>query len=333
MAYDHMGRRVRYVEMTGGITNKISTFLYDGYLCIARTADGVTDRFLWDPTEPVATRPLAMVADGTTYLYVHDANKNVSELVNARTGETAAHYDYSAFGKTLILAGPLAHRNPFRFSSEYADDATGLTYYNWRHYDPVHGRWLSEDPKGIEGGINLYSAYHNNSICNIDLKGLGLFSWVRSLKCGENAEIRREADYLDDIRDVDVAGRTTVEINVAGPKLFGYPGEGDSGTLISHSYDSWITWGLVNNKTEIIRAMRNGYKVSCRRKYEYVVQCACYCGKEKKHDWEERYDTTYFYGRLGWDDLAGRPYCECKDMKGFRNQQKQKYWSRACSLK
>ena len=171
MAYDHMGRRVRYVEIMGGVTNRIATFLYDGYLCIARTADGITDRFLWNPVETVATRPLAMVADGTAYLYTHDANKNVSELVNARTGEIAAHYDYSAFGKTLIAAGPLGNRNPFRFSSEYADDATGLSYFNWRHYDPVHGRWLSEDPKEDAGGLNLY-AYCANTLNSFDFLGL-----------------------------------------------------------------------------------------------------------------------------------------------------------------
>ena len=188
MAYDHMGRRVRYVEMTGGITNRVATFLYDGYLCIARTADGVTDRFLWDPTEPIATRPLATVADGTPYLYAHDANKNVSELVNALTGETAAHYDYSSFGRTLIATGFLRNRNPFRFSSEYVDDATGLIYYNWRHYDPVHGRWLSEDPMfgelatdsrkmidslGIEGEIpyNPYLMCNNNPLGLFDITG------------------------------------------------------------------------------------------------------------------------------------------------------------------
>ena len=188
MAYDHMGRRVRYVEITGGVTNKIVSFLYDGYLCIARTADGTTDRFLWDSTEPVATRPLATVADGTPYLYAHDANKNVSEVVNARTGETAAHYDYSSFGKTLIAAGFLRNRNPFRFSSEYVDDATGLTYYNWRHYDPVHGRWLSDDPMfdelatdsrkmidsfGIEAEIpyNPYLMCNNNPLGLFDITG------------------------------------------------------------------------------------------------------------------------------------------------------------------
>ena len=184
MAYDHEGRRVRYVETTGGITNRVATFLYDGYLCITRTVNGVTDRFLWDPTEPVATRPLAMVADGTPYLYTHDANKNVSELVNARTGETAAHYDYSAFGKTLIAAGFLRNRNPFRFSSEYVDDATGLTYYNWRHYDPVHGRWISEDPIGEKGGLNLYGFSNNNGVSNFDINGC---DWSFSSNEGEVA--------------------------------------------------------------------------------------------------------------------------------------------------
>ena len=175
MAYDHMGRRVRCVEITGGITNRVATFLYDGYLCIARTENGRTDRFLWDPTEPVATRPLATVADGTAYLYAHDANKNVSELVSARTGGTAAHYDYSSFGKTLIAAGPLRNRNPFRFSSEYVDDATGLSYYNWRHYDPVHGTWLGRDPIGTDGGVNLYAFCGNDPINFFDSNGAFIY--------------------------------------------------------------------------------------------------------------------------------------------------------------
>ncbi len=200
MAYDHMGRRVRYVETAGGITNRIATFLYDGHLCIARTADGTTDRFLWDPTEPVATRPLATVADGTPYLYAHDANKNVSELVNALTGETAAHYDYSAFGKTLIAAGFLRNRNPFRFSSEYVDDATGLTYYNWRHYDPVHGRWLSEDPIGEEGGLNVYGFGNNNLVNVFDQLGLAFSAGKYTFdeeKCVLNVELSWRVSYIN----------------------------------------------------------------------------------------------------------------------------------------
>lgn len=168
MSYDHLGRRVRVVETAGGATNRVVSFLYDGYGCIARTEVGVTDRFVRDPS---TGRPLAMLADGRAYLYAHDANGNVAALVDAGTGEVAARYAYAAFGATLIAEGPLARRNPFRFSSEYADDETGLIYYNWRHYDPVHGTWLGRDPIGVDGGANLYAFCGNDPIGRYDVLG------------------------------------------------------------------------------------------------------------------------------------------------------------------
>ena len=111
-------------------------------------------------------------ADGRAYLYAHDANGNVAALVDAGTGEVAARYAYAAFGATLIAEGPLARRNPFRFSSEYADDETGLIYYNWRHYDPVHGAWLGRDPIGVDGGANLYAFCGNRPLDRVDNLGL-----------------------------------------------------------------------------------------------------------------------------------------------------------------
>ena len=69
-------------------TNKHQRFVYDKYLCIQRlngTNNAVTDLFEWDPTEPVATRPLywqPRTAEGNCSLfYTHDGNKNVSEAV------------------------------------------------------------------------------------------------------------------------------------------------------------------------------------------------------------------------------------------------------------
>ena len=50
---------------------------------------------------------------------------------------------------------PLAAVSPFRFSSEYHDDAIGCVYYNYRHYNPLDGRWMSKDPMGEEGNLNL----------------------------------------------------------------------------------------------------------------------------------------------------------------------------------
>ena len=92
MKFDRMGRRVSYLETGGSVTNANNTFTYDNYLCVARHRDKIdgtfaTDRFVWDPTEPVATRPLIFYQPTTPpQYYTHDGNKNVSELVSLVDG-------------------------------------------------------------------------------------------------------------------------------------------------------------------------------------------------------------------------------------------------------
>ena len=54
-------------------------------------------------------------------------------------------YTYAPFGDSSPT-GTLAEANPWRFSSEYADDELGCVYYNYRHYDVLFGRWLERDP-------------------------------------------------------------------------------------------------------------------------------------------------------------------------------------------
>ena len=61
---------------------------------------------------------------------------------------------------------------PFRFSTKYQDEETGLLYYSYRYYQPSTGRWPSRDPIGITGGINLYSFCANNPLVYIDVDGL-----------------------------------------------------------------------------------------------------------------------------------------------------------------
>ena len=79
------------------------------------------DQFVWDPTEPIASRPLAWNRNNATSYYTHDGNKNVSEVV-AANGVITAHYEYAPFGVVLGMHGESASLNPWRFSCEYADD-------------------------------------------------------------------------------------------------------------------------------------------------------------------------------------------------------------------
>ena len=191
-------RRMHY-NARGKVTHRRRTkggqrFFYDGYLQVAneRTVSNEVVRrsFVWDPTEPVATRPLAWFGgDASLRLYAHDGNKNVSEVVAAASGTNAtvgedsdaellAHYDYAAFGAVIAQRGGCAEANPWRFSSEYEDTELGLDYYNYRHYEPVTGRWLQRDPIGEAGGANLYGFCKNSPYLLVDAGGCSLADYM-----------------------------------------------------------------------------------------------------------------------------------------------------------
>src|SRR5690606_10311472 len=43
-----------------------------------------------------------------------------------------------------------------RFQGQYFDDETGLHYNTFRYYDPQVRRFITQDPIGLDGGLNLY---------------------------------------------------------------------------------------------------------------------------------------------------------------------------------
>jgi len=63
-----------------------------------------------------------------------------------------AEYEYDPFGGIIKQTGSAASANPFRFSTKYVDDETGLSYYGYRYYDAEKGRWVSRDPIWERGG-------------------------------------------------------------------------------------------------------------------------------------------------------------------------------------
>ena len=183
MDFDRMGRRVFYKEEVNGEVVTHHKFVYDNYLCVqkldALNNNSQLNLFVWDPTESVATRPLFMLANPGNYklFYTFDGNKNVSELVHfeSRNG-IAAHYDYAPFGAvtrsvsaSTITDNTFTTDNPFRFSSEYHDDTLGLVYYNYRHYNPIDGRWCGRD---FLTNIGEYLFCQNSNLMKCDWLGL-----------------------------------------------------------------------------------------------------------------------------------------------------------------
>jgi len=129
-------------------------------------------------------------ANAGTYSYAYDGNGNVMALVSAADGSVAARYEYGPFGELIRATGPMAKVNPFRFSTKYQDEETGLVYYGYRYYDPGTGRWPNRDPLGELGfetlrrgkpnllgdGPNLYTFVQNDPVDRTDSLGLAMTS-------------------------------------------------------------------------------------------------------------------------------------------------------------
>ena len=103
--------------------------------------------------------------------YFYDGNGNVGQIVNADDGTLTARYEYDAFGNSIVLSGTEADDNAVRFSTKYWDADTGLYYYGFRYHHVQLGMWISRDPVGEKGGINLYLFCMNNPIILIDILG------------------------------------------------------------------------------------------------------------------------------------------------------------------
>ena len=198
--YDYQGRRYMKKVTQNGTVASHERYLYRGYLQIA-AQDMLDNRnvlrtLLWDPLEPVATRPLALAQDASLYCYGMDFNKNVTEVFDAQ-GNVAAAYDYSPYG-TATRTGRLVQ--PVQWSAEMHDDDLALVYYNYRYYNPRDGRWINRDPIAEKGGWNLYAFLGNSTQDKFDTFGLQALdslsnTVIQGLAAGKISEVATLLGY------------------------------------------------------------------------------------------------------------------------------------------
>lgn len=187
--YDSQGRRIRSSHFTSsGTTTPASQtlFIFNGWKCVAElnalSSNQVIRKYTWgldlagdagdSSTGNIgALLWLVDTASNKTHVHLFDRNGNVSGLVDATTRKRSATYDYDSFGQLTTCYGEYAKKNPFTFSTKHTDYATGLCYYGYRWYSPMHGRWISRDLIGEAGGFNLYGFVGNNGVMYYDYLG------------------------------------------------------------------------------------------------------------------------------------------------------------------
>ena len=167
-----MGRRSYKKVTVNGEVILHQRYIYRGYLQIAccdltRSNHPCLWLIMWDPTQPIATRPLAIQKDGTWYTYGLDLTKNVCEVFGT-TGYIATTYTYSPYGEVTANGSV---EQPIQWSSEFLDKETELVYYNYRYYSVREGAWISRDMIYERDLLNLYSLCKGQILFKIDYIG------------------------------------------------------------------------------------------------------------------------------------------------------------------
>ncbi|WP_372852879.1 RHS repeat domain-containing protein [Pseudomonas protegens] len=120
-----------------------------------------------------ADAPKPMEIDALAW-YQCDHLGTPQELTD-QTGEVVWSAQYKAWGGIKEERSSSALQqgitNPLRFQGQYHDPETGLHYNRYRYYDPEVGRFISRDPIGYTGGLNVFQ-YAPNPVEWIDPLGL-----------------------------------------------------------------------------------------------------------------------------------------------------------------
>ncbi len=153
--YDSLGRRVAKVSEVNGVTEQ-KHFLWQGLRMLREETPGQSSLYAY---EPGSYAPLARVdqeeSGEQTLYYFHTDQIGTPLEMTDREGQIVWQATYKAWGAVERLDVNVVEQN-LRFQGQYFDDETGLHYNTFRYYDPEVGRFITQDPIGLDGGFNLY---------------------------------------------------------------------------------------------------------------------------------------------------------------------------------
>jgi RHS repeat-associated protein len=174
-SYDPFGRRL---SKDAGASKTYYLYNEAGLIAEADATGQVTRSYGYAPGSTLrpssgqayTTNPLFMKVGANYYYYQNDHLGTPQKLIT-QSGAAVWSATYDAFGKATVNPSSTVTNN-LRLPGQYYDAETGL-HYNWmRYYDPTTGRYVTSDPIGLLGGINMYAYLDGNPLNSIDPFGL-----------------------------------------------------------------------------------------------------------------------------------------------------------------
>ncbi|WP_073953051.1 RHS repeat domain-containing protein, partial [Shigella boydii] len=104
------------------------------------------------------------------HLY-HCDHRGLPLALISTEGATAWCAEYDEWSNLLSDENPHHLQQLIRLPGQQYDEESGLYYNRHRYYDPLQGRYITQDPIGLKGGWNFYQ-YPLNPVINVDPQGL-----------------------------------------------------------------------------------------------------------------------------------------------------------------
>jgi RHS repeat-associated protein len=191
-AYDALNRRSERI-----VNGESTRYVYDGTQAIAEVRGSRVDSLLTGLTIDEA---IAVYTDAGASTYLTDALNTV--IAQTKEDQSVQNfYAYTPYGE-VVAVGP-DEGNSLQYTGR-ENDRTGLFYYRARYYDPVLKRFLTEDPAGLDGGLNLYAYGDDNPLSYVDATGETPAHVVAAIlvalreaikRCARNPKCRCQAVY------------------------------------------------------------------------------------------------------------------------------------------
>ncbi|WP_416235835.1 RHS repeat-associated core domain-containing protein, partial [Salmonella enterica] len=189
--------KATYGRHTGHTARSRTDFVWEGFRLLQENVQQQGWRtYLYDAEQPYT--PVASVTgkgESRQVWYYHTDVTGTPQEVTAADGTLVWAGYIKGFGENaadISNSGAYFHQ-PLRLPGQYFDDETGLHYNLFRYYAPECGRFVSQDPIGLRGGLNLY-AYAPNPLTWIDPLGLKADAWVPH-GAGENDIISKGVHF------------------------------------------------------------------------------------------------------------------------------------------
>jgi RHS repeat-associated protein len=157
--YDALGRRASLSTGSSSIE-----FVYDGSDVVLDKSSGGQDV---DYINGLGIDEKLRQGSGANSLYFLQDQINSTIGLTNTSGAVVERQQYEAFGQN---GGSSLTR--YGYAGRERDNSTGLIYNRARWYDPAAGRFISEDPVGASGGLNLYGYVENSPLNSSDPTGL-----------------------------------------------------------------------------------------------------------------------------------------------------------------